>query len=450
LPLITQSAVVFLLVGGVVAHIAYNERIVHDGPSIFTTCGIFFTFLGIAQGLYRFDPNQIDTSLPLLLEGLKTAVFASVVGVGIAITIKLRFAFLGVAKKGQKQKIQGATVDDLYNQLIAVEHSIVGQDDSTLLTQLRLTRQDTNDRLDRLQRSHVEFAKQLAENNSKALIQALREVIRDFNTKISEQFGENFKQLNIAVGRLLTWQDNYRNQLSEAVSQQSRTAESMAIATERYAVVVSNAETFGVLADQLSHLLTGLETQRNHLHEALKSLGQLLTTASGSLPQIESKIVQLTEQVTFGVKQNNDEMTKVVRDNGAKLREVVADVSAALLQTAQKANQQLNEHMEQNQNEVTKMIHEQAVRLQEVVGDTKAALLETTQTANRQLNDHMRQLSDKTTEQLVTLDKALELELSKSISSLGRQLTALSSRFVEDYSPLTEKLRVLVQSSRGG
>ena len=86
---------------------------------------------------------------------------------------------------------EGATVDDLYGQLIAVQQSIAGKEDSTLLTQLKLTRTDTNDRLDRLQRSYTEFAQKVAENNSKALIQALQEVIRDFNTKISEQFGEN-------------------------------------------------------------------------------------------------------------------------------------------------------------------------------------------------------------------------------------------------------------------
>jgi len=57
----------------------------------------------------------------------------------------------------------------------------------------------------------------------------------------------------------------------------------------------------------------------------------------------------------------------------------------------------------------------------------------------------MKELADKTTEQLVKLDTALETELSKSISSLGRQLTALSRRFVEDYTPLTDRLRSLLQ-----
>ena len=225
LPVTTQFAITSLLVCGVIAHIAYGERVVHDGPSILTTGGIFFTFLGNAQGLYGFDPTKVDASLPILLSGLKTAFFASVVGVFAALTIKLRYALQGLPTRDHDKKVEGATIDDLYGQLVAVQQSIAGKEDSTLLTQLKLTRTDTNDRLDRLQRSYTEFAQKVAENNSKALIQALQEVIRDFNTKISEQFGDNFKQLNLAVGKLLVWQDNYRTQISEMILATIRSSE---------------------------------------------------------------------------------------------------------------------------------------------------------------------------------------------------------------------------------
>ena len=60
----------------------------------------------------------------------------------------------------------------------------------------------------------------LAESNSKALIIALQEVIRDFNTKITDQFGDNFKQLNQAVGAMLEWQKQYREQVGEMIEQQ--------------------------------------------------------------------------------------------------------------------------------------------------------------------------------------------------------------------------------------
>jgi hypothetical protein len=407
LPPITQWAVAMLMVCALLAHLLkYNEHTVHEGPSIFTTAGIFFTFLGIAEGLYEFDPRKIDASIPALLDGLKTAFIASVVGVGIALSLKLRYAVFGVRRRPDPSAGTGAaTVDDLYGQLVNVRHSLVGSDESTLISQLKLTRQDTNDRLDVLSRSQTSFMQKMADSNSKALITALQEVIRDFNTGITEQFGDNFKQLNEAVGAMLDWQATYREQISEMIEQQSRVAANMDIAASRFESLVAKAGSFGVVAESLGGLLQGLEAQRTQITTSLEQLGKLLESSSSALPDIERKVLQLTEQMTFGVKQNQDDMTKALRDTAASLQSSVVDV--------------------------------------------RNMLLEATQSSNTQVNDHLRALADKTTEQMVKLDTAIENELSRSISSLGRQLTALSKQFVDDYGPLTERLRAVVQMARG-
>jgi hypothetical protein len=55
-------------------------------------------------------------------------------------------------------------------------------------------------------------------------------------------------------------------------------------------------------------------------------------------------------------------------------------------------------------------------------------------------------LATKTKDQVSVLDKALSEELQKSLESLGRQLTALSERFANDYTPLTNSLRLMLNS----
>ena len=47
--------------------------------------------------------------------------------------------------------------------------------------------------------------------------------ISDFNDKISEQFGENFKQLNQGVGKMLEWQIEYSNRVDLMTEQFQRT-----------------------------------------------------------------------------------------------------------------------------------------------------------------------------------------------------------------------------------
>ena len=50
-------------------------------PSLFPSLGIFFTFLGIALGFQNFDVNNIEKSIPELINGLKTAFSVSLLGV---------------------------------------------------------------------------------------------------------------------------------------------------------------------------------------------------------------------------------------------------------------------------------------------------------------------------------------------------------------------------------
>ena len=64
-------------------------------------------------------------------------------------------------------------------------------------------RQDLND-----------FAKKVAEANTTAFIEALKQAIADFNQNLTEQFGENFSKLNESVGKLLEWQNDNAQEVS--------------------------------------------------------------------------------------------------------------------------------------------------------------------------------------------------------------------------------------------
>jgi hypothetical protein len=288
---------------------------------------------------------------------------------------------------------------------LIVKTALVGDEDSTVVSQLKLTRQDTNDKLDQLNRSQRDFLTTAAENNSKALITALEAVIKDFNTKISEQFGENFKQLNVAVGRLLEWQELYRSQMSEMISQQSSAANNMQIASDRYGNLVEHAGRFTKVSESLSEMLTALHDQRQQIQVSVQSLADILAKASDGVPKLEAKIAQLTDQMTFGVKSHQEQITNV-------LSEGIKTITTT-------------------------------------VGDARRQFLEATQATNQAVNSHMAELAQKTNEQIVKLDAALENELQKSISSLASQLTSLSRRFVDDYTPLTQRLQEVLTLARG-
>lgn len=57
-----------------------NRRIVEYFPSFLSTLGVLGTFYGITVGLLAFNSNDLDKSIPELLDGLKTAFFTSLAG----------------------------------------------------------------------------------------------------------------------------------------------------------------------------------------------------------------------------------------------------------------------------------------------------------------------------------------------------------------------------------
>jgi hypothetical protein len=304
----TATFIVVITFCAIYLHLKHSPSIAHKAPAFLTTLGILGTFTGIALGLLDFNTNDIQKSVPELIEGIKTAFWASAWGILCALTIKARDIWFDGRKKISEKVSTGATINDLASLLKAVQQALVGDDESTLIGQIRLARQDSNDRMDKLSRaaeearqdsntrlavltrSLDEFGKTVAENNSKALIDALKDVIREFNEKISEQFGENFKQLNQAVGQILVWQEQYRQQMAAMIAQQQITSQNMATATERYQTLLSRAEAFGAVANSMGGLIKGLDAQRRQLDDSLSSLATLINTATKGFPEIEKKM----------------------------------------------------------------------------------------------------------------------------------------------------------------
>ena len=60
----------------------WNNQYIFDSiPSVFPTLGILGTAIGITVGLWHFNTNEIQNSLPQLLNGLKSAFIATMLGI---------------------------------------------------------------------------------------------------------------------------------------------------------------------------------------------------------------------------------------------------------------------------------------------------------------------------------------------------------------------------------
>ena len=286
----TQVSILIILILAVGLHSRWNRRVAAAGPALLTTVGIFFCFAGITWGLVDFDPADVRDSVPHLLQGIRTSFWASVFGIGCALTIKLRVLFFGEPALSTTGVAAGASIDDLVAQLRNLERSIAGTDDSALLGQVKLLRIDSNDRLDGLNRSFERFAKSMVEANVKALIQALSEIIGDFNAKLNEQFGQNFKDFNLAVGKLIVWQRQYQQQLDSLIEQEVTTRNNLADASLHFAALVDKGSVLTPMAESLRVLLAQSNSQSERLDATLRNLADLVKAAATEIRQLEAKV----------------------------------------------------------------------------------------------------------------------------------------------------------------
>jgi hypothetical protein len=135
---------------GIRFQLRYSARAVTQGPALLTMLGIAGTFLGIAIGLYSFNPGDVQGSIPGLLEGIRTSVWASFTGIFFAILIKLRYAFAPEESATTGDK---SDVEILVERLEAIRKAIATDDDLTVTSEIKLVRSEIAYKLDALQRS---------------------------------------------------------------------------------------------------------------------------------------------------------------------------------------------------------------------------------------------------------------------------------------------------------
>jgi len=385
-------------------------------PAAAMTLGIFGTFLGIFIGLLNFDAGNIDDSIPNLLNGLRTAFVTSLFGIGGSLFLKWRFGRYD-NREAESEKITSEEPVELLRQTAngvaslsetvqAMGEMVVrcfrAEEEWSLLSQLKLIRTEMGDLKREITKSLDEFGKKVAELGTEAMIKALQEVIQDFNAKLSELVGAEFKQLKEAMIKLVDWQENHR----QAVDQ---------------------------MQQQLTDYLAQVHSSVQLLERASKSIdsaSEHLDSVDGSLSAIAVNADQLSQHVETLKAQNAQlaELLNQVRTLGEEAKTVLPNVSAHI-------------------NEATKELSLAAESTRSHLQETSAKVGDVVTGIAKTITDASEAHSKKVTTSVDAIAAGLEKTLEQSLRTLGEQLAALSNKFVADYTPLTNQLREVVRLS---
>lgn len=327
LPIETLSFIVAILIVAIFFHIRYNKKARESAPTILTTLGIFATFFAIAVGLLKFNTTNIQQSVPALLESMKTAFWASVFGVGCALTFKGREVFTNDDEEEYD--------DENFNEL--------------LFKEIQQLRKENNEHLTNLLTAQNEAMNKIAKSSSDELVKALQEVIRDFNAKINEQFGENFKQLNQAVEKLVIWQAQYKDyidistkSLNDLSIKFDMLVNNSTQLTNNINTVTQNAQSFNTTAKELQSVLGNLDEQRKAIQLQLTTLSTLVSKASNDLPQINSQILSIAQTMQTSANEFNIKVEGLASKTGEQTVALTTGIEDALKQSLNTLGGQLS------------------------------------------------------------------------------------------------------------
>lgn len=410
-------------------------------PTLLTTLGIFGTFLGIVLGLLDFNQNDIEASIPPLLEGLKTAFITSLAGIFTSLIFKTlsTFSFLKpdvvetTASEATPEAILAAMQAQI-SEVKALKDAMVGNEESTLFGQLKILRGDVNDNAkasltgakeravqqqenfeqfsEKLWLKLQDFADTLSKSATEQVIEALKQVIVDFNNNLTEQFGDNFKQLNEAVFKLVEWQENYKMQLEQMQRQYAQGVESIS-ATE--ASVAHISEQSKVIPESMQELKTVMEVNQHQLAELerhLEAFKVMRDKAVEAVPQIQQQVQATVNDISAAVTTASEHYRNLLSESDKYIQNHVTTSNSLLERFAtetEKGISQVGEKLKESSERISKDVEVAANEFTDNTARTNQALQTSSdhvqaqtevikqhlQDAVTDLNSHMRDMIEK-------------------------------------------------------
>ncbi len=416
---ICSFIVLIVIISILFRHIAHKRDkpagpLISLAPGAVISLGIFGTFLGIYLGLRNFDTSDINRSIPELLEGLKTAFITSLFGMFFSLFLKYIY---GIYERRDLQKDSIATDDpisilrQIANGVVSLSTTVdsIGEtivkcfksdEEYSIVSQLKLIRTEMNDLKREVTKSLNEFSEKVAELGTEAMIEALRNVIQQFNARLNDLVGEEFKQLKEVMVKLVEWQENHRTAVDEMQRKLSDYLDHVRVATE---------------------LLDRAATSMHHASDHLDSIDGSVSAISVSVEDIEQHIANLKAQ-----NEQLKEFIDSIRTIGEEAKGVLPS---------------LTKHIESSTSELVRASQLAKDQLQEAGESLGSTVKGISEEMNKSANLHSQQV-EKSIEQI---QKNLEEVLNVSLTALGEQLASLSNKFAEDYTPLTDHLREVVR-----
>lgn len=545
--------ILVLIAACILGAVGKSKRFTDYAATLMTSIGILGTFAGIVIGLLAFDTDNIDGSIPALLEGLKTAFITSIAGMFAAVLFSLLNAvvFAELAAKRQKKlsaedSQQGVQPEHIYKAmqaqykaLVNIYHGLSGNEEGSLVGQFKMLRADMaplqslgntmqtmgtslqhlqslehiqnqltpgveaslahtlcqdNQRLtaefsamreqqaqqqektqeqlaaaleqisqlqsgfeqrheqtlthyaqfdEKLFTALDQFAEMMSRAATEQIIDALKNVIQEFNERLTEQFGENFKALDESVKSLVTWQEQYRQQVEKMGEQYEQSVESLVGTREAVAGIWTECENIPKAMNDLKDVLEVNQHQITELQRHLEAFVTMRDKAVEAVPMIQEQVDNFGLQLATSTETLHGHLLAT----STQLTQGSNEIRVAL----EESSEHFRDSVNTTQQAFSSMANEVATSSEGISQTLKDAATEINNQARNTL-DQMQSDSRKMQEEVAaTVSKLGEgtSSVSKDLEKLVSSMERYSTDAVNDFKRLGESIANEVNSTFG-
>lgn len=174
----------------------------------------------------------------------------------------------------------------------------------------------------------------ISKSATEQVINALKEVISDFNHNLTEQFGENFKELNKAVFKLVEWQDKYTIQIEQMIKQYEQGVLAIMHTKEAVMTIENSTQAIPTTMEKLSDILKVNQHQIDEINRHLHAFGELQQKAVQALPKTQEHI----ELMLQGIQTANQNMVNGMNDVYVEMTDKLQEYNTQVQQDLKNGN----------------------------------------------------------------------------------------------------------------
>lgn len=440
--------------------------------NLLAAIGMVGTFLGICIALQNFDSTNITNSVPELLKGMKTAFYTSLIGTGSSVLLKIIYGIKGTKVEPIEQEFfdNNKRLREQNDILISLNREILSELknqnsksqkavdylQSTLETNhviknnlingidhIKTLLRTSNTSLDTLDKSFKTFKEKMAQENNQAFTEAIGACVKNLNKEMMEQLGENFNKFNEGMFRLITWQEKYIEIIKQTEDNQNKIANTFTVIEEKLTsasnsvvLLSEKSEKIISICENIGNIVSDLNDITNKANVSEETLKETIT----EIVSINNELIEFKD-ILGNIIKNTAEANKVFNSSVLNSKQEIIEITEELTKYDTETKNIHSKFLEILRNEfdqTSKNINELNNNLKRecinIVTNTAVGMELTNKKIGENLDKHVNNIQDE-------LGKAL----TSSLISLGEELASLSNKFVEDYTPLTEKLKEVVR-----